>query len=168
MADTTTTLNVDAPVAHSDLGCMLFYKDATSGKFKYLVPVRAVPATHSAPGTIEVTEMDSPIKQYIADRPDVPAYEFDYNYTAAKYGAVKAQCGKENEFLVTYADKSGVKFKGTGATWRDAVSPGSEVKGKLTVIVNKVDDVDDCSSIIDVTSIPTGRVHPFATTPPTE
>lgn len=156
-----TTLNVNEPVAHSDLGCMLFCKDGD--KFKYLVPVRAVPATHSAPGTIEVTEMDSPVKQYIADRPDVPVYEFDYNYTKEKYAAVKAKAdGKtEHEFLITYGDKSGVKFKGTGFTWRDAVSTGGEIKGKLSIIVNTTNDVDDCTDIIDGTTIPAGRVHPF-------
>lgn len=156
-----TTLEVNNPVAHSDLGCMLFCKDGE--KYKYLVPVRAVPATHSAPGTIEVTEMDSPVKQYIADRPDVPAYEFDYNYTAAKYAAVKAKAdGKTvHDYLITYGDKSGVKFKGTGFTWRDAVSTGGEIKGKLSIIVSGVEDVTDCDAIVDVTTIPAGRVHPF-------
>lgn len=154
----------EEPIAHSDLGCMLFCFNEASNKFKYLVPVKAVPASKSAPSTIEVTEMDSPIKQYIPDRPDVPAYEFDYNHTAAKYAAVKAKADgqTEHQFLITYGDKSGVKFKGVGFTWRDAVSTGSGLTDKLSIIVNKVEDVTDCTQIVDVASIPMGRVHPFS------
>lgn len=153
-------------VAHSDLGCMLFKYDETTKKFKYLVPVRSLPATGGSPSQIEVTEMDSPIKQFILDRQDTPAYEFDYNYTKNNYAKCKeAFDGKtENEYLITYSDKSGVRFTGTGATWRDSVSVGGEIKGKISVAVSSVDDVDDCSAIIDIKSIPTGRTHPFATT----
>lgn len=158
------SLNVDSPVAHNDIGCMLFAYDSTSAKFKYLVPVRAIPATQSAPSTIEVTEMDSAVKQYIPDRPDIPSYEFDYNYTKAKYAAVKAVCdGKTaTEFLIVYSDASGCRFTGTGFTWRDAVSVGGEIKGKITIVVSKTDDVDDCTSIVDTDSIPADRVSPFA------
>lgn len=152
-------------VAHSDLGCMLFRLNKDAQKFEYLVPVRSIPATGGSPSQIEVTEMDSPIKQFILDRQDTPAYEFDYNYTKNNYAKCKESFdGKtENEFLITYSDKSGVRFSGTGATWRDSVSVGSEIKGKISVAVSSVDDVEDCSSIIDINSIPTGKSHPFAT-----
>ena len=152
-------------VAHSDLGCMLFRLNKDTQKFEYLVPVRSIPATGGSPSQIEVTEMDSPIKQFILDRQDTPAYEFDYNYTKNNYAKCKESFdGKtEKEFLITYSDKSGVRFSGTGATWRDSVSVGGEIKGKISVAVSSVDDVEDCSSIIDVNSIPTGKSHPFAT-----
>lgn len=152
-------------VAHSDLGCMLFRLNKDTQKFEYLVPVRSIPATGGSPSQIEVTEMDSPIKQFILDRQDTPAYEFDYNYTKNNYAKCKESFdGKtENEFLITYSDKSGVRFSGTGATWRDSVSVGGEIKGKISVAVSSVDDVEDCSSIIDINSIPTGKSHLFAT-----
>ncbi len=152
-------------VAHSDLGCMLFSFNKETQKFEYLVPVRSIPATGGSPSQIEVTEMDSPIKQFILDRQDTPAYEFDYNYTKNNYAKCKEVFdGKtENEFLITYSDKSGVRFSGTGATWRDSVSVGGEIKGKISVAVSSVDDIEDCSSIINVNSIPTGKSHPFAT-----
>lgn len=152
-------------VAHSDLGCMLFKLNTETQKFEYLVPVRSIPATGGSPSQIEVTEMDSPIKQFILDRQDTPAYEFDYNYTKDNYAKCKEVFdGKtENEFLITYSDKSGVRFSGTGATWRDAVSVGGEIKAKISVAVSSVDDVEDCSSIINVSSIPAGKTHPFAT-----
>lgn len=151
-------------VANSDKGCMLFAFNKTKNVFEYLVPVRSIPATGGSPSQIEVTEMDSEIKQYILDRQETPAYEFDYNYTLNNYKKCKEYFDgrTENVFLITYSDKSGVKFKGTGATWRDALSTGAEIKAKISVAVSSVDDVDDCSSIIDVATIPTGKVHPFA------
>lgn len=156
------------PVAHSDLGCQLWHFDTVSSKYKYLVPVRAVPATGSAPSTIEVTEMDSERKQFIFDRDDTSTLEFDYNYTATKYAAVKAVAdGKTKEkFLVTYPDKSGVKFEGAGKTWRDAVATGGEIKGKFSVAIVAMDDVDDCTSIVDVSSVPADRYTPFPTPEP--
>lgn len=152
------------PTAHSDLGAMLWVKKKGEDKFKYLVPIRTAPATGSAPAQIEVTEMDSPRKQYILDRQDTPAFEFDYNYTVAKFKACKEVFdGKtENEFLVTYGDKSGHTFKGTGATWKDAISAGAELKGKISVAVSEIEDVDDCTSLVDASTVPAGRVNPFA------
>lgn len=158
-------MSITNPVAHSDKGCQLWAWNETAGKYKYLVPVRAVPATGAAPSTIEVTEMDSPRKQYIFDRDDTSTMEFDYNYTADKYAACKAVLDgvTENKFLVTYPDGSGVKFEGAGKTWRDAVSTGGEIVGKISVAVLSMDDVDDCSSIVDASTVPAGRVSPFNT-----
>ena len=152
-------------VANSDKGCMLFAFNKTKNIFEYLVPVRSIPATGGAPAQIEVTEMDSDIKQYILDRQETSAYEFDYNYTANNYKKCKEFLdGKsENTYLITYSDKSGVKFKGIGATWRDAVGIGSEIKAKISIAITSKEDVDDCSSIIDIGSIPSGKTHPFAT-----
>ena len=156
--------DMNNPVAHSDVGCQLWCFDSTASKYKYLVPVRSVPATGASPSTIEVTEMDSPIKQYILDREDVGTLEFDYNYTADKYAAVKAKADGQTvqKFLITYSDKSGVKFEGMGKTWRDAVSTGGEIKGKLAIAITSKEDVDDCSSIVDASSIPAGRTSPFS------
>lgn len=162
----TNATNVNTPVAHSDLGCQLWGFDETSRKYKYLVPVRAIPATGAAPSTIEVTEMDSPNKQYIPDRVDVPAMEFDYNYNSGNYAKCKTFCDgvTPKKFLVTYPDKSGVKFEGTGSTWRDSVSTGGEIKGKISVAITKLDDVADCSTIVDGSSVPSGKLTPFAVT----
>ena len=162
----TNIINATSPVAHSDLGCQLWGYDDTAKKYKYLVPVRAVPATGAAPSTIEVTEMDSPTKQYIPDRVDVSTMEFDYNYNAGNYAKCKALCDgvTSNKFLVTYPDKSGVKFEGAGTTWRDAVSTGGEIKGKISIAISSMEDVEDCSSIVDGTSVPAGKKTPFALT----
>lgn len=161
-------MSITNPVAHSDKGCQLWAFDSTTSKYKYLVPVRAVPATGAAPSTIEVTEMDSERKQYIFDRDDTSALEFDYNYTKEKYAACKAYLDgvTPNKFLVTYPDKSGVKFEGAGKTWRDAVSTGGEILGKISVAVLSMDDVDDATSIVDASSIPAGRVSPFVSVDP--
>jgi len=76
-----------------------------------------VPASGSEGGTIEVTELDSEIKQYIADRIDVPAQDFTYNRTFEKYDAVKAVCdGKSHEFMITFSDGTGTYIKGTAQT----------------------------------------------------
>ena len=99
-------------VAISDMGVMLFNFDSTTGKYKYLLPIKAAPATGGAPSQIDATELDSLYKQNILDREETPAYEFDYNYTIANHKeAEETFDGKTNrKLLMMFQDKSGYAF----------------------------------------------------------
>lgn len=135
--------------AISDLGTYLAVESDTEGKYTQLVGITSAPATGEAPGTIEVTTLDSKYKQYIADRPDTPKYEFDYNYTEESYAKVTSALSltETKNYLIVYQDGSGEKFSGTGATWKDAVSRGDSVKGKISFAVSSHEHVKDTSTI---------------------
>lgn len=128
-----------ATVAISDAGTKLCKFDSTAKKYVPLVSITTAPATGAAPATIDVTALDSEAKQYILDRPDTPAFEFEYNYTAENYKTVTAEVdGKTaKQYLLVYSDGSGVKFDGIGATWIKEVAAGAAVKAGLSFAVPK-------------------------------
>ena len=104
---------------------MLYVKGLTD--YEKLVSIKSVPASGSEGGTIEVTELDSPVKQYIEDRMDLPTQDFTYNRTAEKYEAVKEICdGTSHEFLIKFSDGTGTYIRGTAQTWKNEFSAGSE------------------------------------------
>jgi hypothetical protein len=146
--------------AISDIGTMLFKLDNGSSKYKYLFPITAAPATGGAPNQIEVTELDSRYIQNILDREATPAFEFNYNYTAERFAIAKDAFDgvTSNGYLLVFGDGSGFKFTGVGATWTDALSPGNAVVGQVSVAVSYKDFVADVTSVVDKTSIPTGRI----------
>jgi len=150
---------------YSDIGTILWAYDDVSEKYKYLVPIRVAPATGGMPNKIDTTELDSEIEQAIFGREPIPDYTFEYNHNATNYAAVKALASKTvaKKFLVTYADKSGVKFEGMLATWRKEVGKDSALVDNLSIAVQTREDVTDCTSIVDATTIPAGKKDVFTT-----
>ena len=138
------------PIAISDYGTLLCVK-GESNKYSKLVSVTSVPDTGSAPGTIEVTELDSAVKQYISDRPDTPSYEFEANYTKENYATVTAGISltDEKDYLIVYQDGSGEKFTGTGAAWKKGVTAGNAVKIGLSFAVSAHEHVADTTTLIN-------------------
>lgn len=134
-------------VAVSDLGTKLYKESATAGKYEQLVPVTAAPATGGAGATIDVTELDSSVKQYISDREETPAYEFDFNATKEKFAVVKAMCtGTKQKFMLEYGDGDGMLFEGIATCWIDSLSAGNAKKGKLSVAVESKTYVADTAT----------------------
>ena len=110
-------------------------------KYKVLVPIKDVPDSGAEGGTIEVTELDSEVKQYIEDRQDTPAQDFTYNRTASKYEAVKAVCdGEAHEFLVVFSDGTGTYIKGTAQTWKKGFSAGNAQEATLHIVATDIAD----------------------------
>lgn len=125
-------------VAQSDVGTMLYEKTSTG--YVELIEIISAPAQGAAGGTIEVTTLKSPRKQYIPDRPDVPEQDFGYNYTEANYEKADAVCdGAEHEFLVKFQDGSGYTIKGTAQTWINEVGRGAAVEATLHIVATEVE-----------------------------
>ena len=121
-------------VAQSSIGLQVFSWDSESTKFKYLVPITGdLPPMGSAPATIECTEADSPVKQYIADRADNPAIELSYNYLAEYEDAIKKVLNPTtpHNFMILLPLGTGIIFEATGDTWLDG---GSPIQGKISFI----------------------------------
>lgn len=125
-------------IAQSDVGTTLYVKGAND-KFTELLEIISAPAQGSAGGTIEVTTLKSPRKQYIPDRPDVPEQDFGYNYTEANYTSANGVCdGSAHEFLVKFQDGSGYTIEGSAQTWINEVSRGSAVEATLHIVATSV------------------------------
>lgn len=125
-------------IAQSDVGTLLYSKSG-AGKYAELLAVTSAPAEGSKGGTIEVTTLKSPIKQYIPDRPDTPDQDFNYNYTEANYTLAKAVCDSaEHDFLVKFQDGSGYVITGSAQTWINEVSKGSAVTATLHVVASNI------------------------------
>ena len=118
---------------------MLYVKNET--KYEELVGIKSVPASGAEGGTIEVTELKSPRKQYIDDRVDTPSQDFTYNRTDKKYEAVKKVCdGKPHEFLVVFQDGTGTYIKGNAQTWKNEFNTGSAQEATLHIVATDIVD----------------------------
>lgn len=112
-----------------------------ASKFEKLISIKSVPASGAEGGTIEVTELDSPVKQYIDDRKDTPSQDYTYNRTAEKFEKVKTICdGKPHEFLTVFSDGTGTYCKGTAQTWKNEFSAGSAQEATLHIVATEIVD----------------------------
>lgn len=126
-------------VAQSDVGITLYSK-GSNGKYVDLIDIISTPAESTAGGTIEVTVLKSPKKQYIPDRVDVPEQDFGYNYTEANRVKANSVCdGAIHEFLVKFQDGSGYTITGTAQTWSNEVSRGQAVEGTLHIVATDIE-----------------------------
>lgn len=125
-------------IAQSDVGTLLYYKNGST--FEELLEITSAPAQGSAGGTIEVTTLKSPRKQYIPDRPDVPEQDFGYNYTEANYEKALTVCDSAaHEFLVKFQDGSGYTIVGTAQTWSNEVGRGQGVEATLHIVATDIE-----------------------------
>lgn len=128
-------------IAISDVGTILFAKIGEDLEFTEFLRVTAVPATGSAPESLDVTELASPKEQRIKGRETQPDMEFDYNYTAENFAKAKtAVTGDIESFLIIYGDGAGVQIDGEATTWVDSVGRNSAVIGKFFITAQDIQD----------------------------
>lgn len=125
-------------IAQSDVGTLLYVK-GSNDKYTELLEIISAPAEGQAGGTIEVTTLKSPKKQYIPDRPDVPEQDFGYNYTEANRTSAETVCdGEAHDFLVKFQDGSGYTITGTAQTWTNDVGRGQAVEATLHIVATDI------------------------------
>jgi len=136
-------------IAISDVGTLLCIK-GTDNKYSKLISITSAPATGAAPSTIDVTELDSPVKQYISDRPDTPSYEFESNYLKESYELLKEKISLTDakDYLIVYQDGSGEIFSGTGDIWKKELSAVNAVKIGISFAVQTHEHVTDTSILM--------------------
>lgn len=125
---------------------MLYGKKKGATAFTKLVSIKDVPESGADPEQIEVTTLESKIKQYVAGRQDSPSQAFTYNYTEENYFTkVLPYCnGEIHEFLVAYPDGTGTLITGSAQTKKNAVSLNSALEATLTI--TPMDIVDKTST----------------------
>lgn len=126
---------VQASAGQSSIGLQVYAFDTTDNKFRYLVPITSDPPEMGAtPDTIEITEADSPVRQYVADRPDSPSLEFEYNFNSNgyNYNRVKANISATNAKVYCLLLPLGSAFliKATGSTW---MTGGNPIRGAFNL-----------------------------------
>lgn len=127
-------------VAYNDQGTTLMYENA-SHVWGELVGIVDVPDLGGAGNTIEVTELKSPVKQYISDRKDTGELDFTYNRTAENFEAVSALAdGESHNFLVRMSDGTGTYVEGTCQTWKSGFSAGSAQQAILHIVPTTIED----------------------------
>lgn len=125
----------------TDVGTKLYAEGTTPGKYTVLVSIISAPETGSAVGTIENTPLDSLVKTYDADRPELPKMEFGYNYSEADFTKVAAAISltTAKNYLLVYQDGSGCKFTGKGNQWIGKVGRGAEVEANISFALSSLE-----------------------------
>lgn len=133
-----------------DVGIKLYAEGSTAGTYEQLVSVTATPAMGSTPGRVENTPLDSPVKTYDMDRPELPQLDYTYNYSKENMAAVKTAISTtvSHNYLVAYPDGAGVKFTATGSTWQNAASRGNELECTVSFVLSSMEDVEDVSTLV--------------------
>lgn len=134
---------------------MLYGKKKGATAFSKLVSIKDVPESGADPEQIEVTTLESKIKQYVAGRQDSPSQAFTYNYTEDNYFTkVMPYCnGEVHDFLVAYPDGTGTLITGSAQTKKNAVSLNSALEATLTITPMNI--VDKTSTEVSAL-LPTG------------
>lgn len=134
----------ETSLGQSSIGLQIYLFDKTgysSGSdkkentFRYLVPIVGdPPELGGTPDTIEITEADSPVKQYVNDRTDSPSIEFNYNFDANghNYDRVRdnVSATEGNIFALLLPLGSFFLIKGTGSTW---LAGGNPIQATLSI-----------------------------------
>lgn len=151
---------IDDNRAMSDIGSAIFAKRAGQTKYSLWLPVSDMPATGTAPETIEKTVTTSRTKNYIFGRKDSSQKEFTFMAHRDNFMILKNDYNKELEFLQVNPDGTGWKFKGYVSFYQDAVSLGAMISGKGVITVSQADElpIDDVTDIIQESVIFTSAI----------
>lgn len=142
---------IDDNRAMSDIGSAIFVKRQGETKYSLWLPVSDMPATGSAPETIEKTVTTSRTKNYMFGRKDNSQKEFTFMAHRDNFMTLKNDYNKQLDFLQINPDGTGWKFQGYVSFYQDAVSLGAAINGKGVITVSKADElpIDDVSDIIE-------------------
>lgn len=141
---------IDDNRAQTDMGSAIFVRREGQTKYSLWLPVSDMPATGSAPETIEKTVTTSRTKNYMFGRKDNAQKEFTFMAHRDNFMTLKGDYNKQLDFLEVNPDGTGWKFQGYVSFYQDAVSLGSAISGKGVITVSKADELplDDVTDLI--------------------
>lgn len=144
---------IDDTRAYSDIGSAIFVKREGATKYSLWLTVTDMPATGSAPDTIEKTVTTSRVKNYTFGRKDASQKEFTFMAHRDNFEILKQDYNKKLDFLQINPDGTGWKFQGYVSFYQDAVSLGANITGKGVITVSHADDlpITDVTDIIEET-----------------
>lgn len=132
---------IDDNRAYSDIGSAIFVRREGATKYSLWLTVTDMPATGSAPETIEKTVTTSRTKNYTFGRKDNSQKEFTFMAHRDNFSILEGDYNKQLDFLQINPDGTGWKFQGYVSFYQDAVSLGSNLAGKGVITVSKADEL---------------------------
>lgn len=132
---------IDDNRAYSDIGSAIFVRREGASKYSLWLTVSDMPATGSAPETIEKTVTTSRTKNYTFGRKDNSQKEFTFMAHRDNFMILEDDYNKQLDFLQINPDGTGWKFQGYVSFYQDAVSLGSNLAGKGVITISKADEL---------------------------
>ena len=127
--------------AISDIASALFVKRGGESKYHLWLPLTNIPATGSAPETIDTTVTTSRVKTSTAGRQDPGQKECTYFAHRDNFEILKNDHRKTLDFLQVNPDGTGYKFQGIVSSYQDEVAVGGNLTGKAVITVTKADEL---------------------------
>jgi len=100
-----------------------------------------IPATGSAPETIDTTVTTARVKTATAGRKDPGQKECTYMAHRDNFEILRKDYKKTLDFLQVNPDGTGHKFQGIVDTYQDEVSVGGNLTGKAVITVTKAEEL---------------------------
>lgn len=119
----------------------MFIKRGGESKYHLWLPLTNIPATGSAPETIDTTVTTSRVKTSTAGRQDPGQKECTYMAHRDNFEILRADHRKTLDFLQVNPDGTGYKFQGEVSSYQDEVSVGGNLTGKAVITVKKADEL---------------------------
>lgn len=145
--------NIDDTRAMTDIGSAIFVKRAGQSKYSLWLAVTNIPATGSAPETVETTVTTSRKKTYTFGRQDNPQKECTFMAHRNNFKVLEADYNKQLDFLQINPDGTGWAFQGFVSFYQDEISTGSNLTGKAVITVSSSEELPraNVSDIIEET-----------------
>lgn len=145
--------NIDDTRAMTDIGSAIFVKRAGQAKYSLWLAVTNIPATGSAPETVETTVTTSRKKTYTFGRQDNPQKECTFMAHRNNFKVLEGDYNKQLDFLQVNPDGTGWAFQGFVSFYQDEITVGSNLTGKAVITVSSSEELprDNVSDIIQET-----------------
>lgn len=127
--------------AISDIASALFIKRGGEAKYHLWLPLTNIPATGSAPETIDTTVTTSRTKTSTAGRGDPGQKECTYMAHRDNFEILRKDHRSTLDFLQVNPDGTGYKFQGIVTSYQDEVSVGGNLTGKAVITVTKSEEL---------------------------
>lgn len=142
-------------------GACLMIKDPTDSKYFMLIPTTNMPATRTAPATVEKTVLTDNAITRVEGLQDNEQKTYTFNYHRDNIIQLKKYAGQLLDFLERNADDTGEKFSGTLAFGRSGIEVNGIEQGELYITVNSSEEfpIEDVRSVVKPTAIITSPLN---------
>lgn len=135
--------------AISDIAAALFVKRGGDTKYHLWLTLTNIPATGSAPDTLDTTVTTARTKTSTPGRQDPGQKECTYMAHRDNFEILKKDNRKLLDFLQVNPDGTGFKFQGRVTSYQDEISVGSNLTGKAVITVASSDELP-ISNVVDL------------------
>jgi len=135
--------------AISDIAAAMFVKRGGEQKYHLWMTLTNIPATGSAPDTIDTTVTTARTKTSTPGRQDPGQKECTFMAHRDNFETLKADNRKNLDFLQVNPDGTGFKFQGMVTSYQDEVAVGGNLTGKAVITVTSSDELP-ISNVVDL------------------